>query len=73
MELKRIYRGDSPDGVWINSNEFDPSIHREWIAPPPELPQTVEIAGLQEPIAVDPPKKHPNKRKVIADDLASTK
>ena len=69
MELKHIHRDDSPDGVWINASAFDPSIHREWIAP--KSSQTVEIAGLQEPIASDPPKKT-TKKKVVADDLANT-
>ena len=72
MEIKRIHRDGIPEGVWINASAFDPSIHREWVEPVPEIPQTVEIAGLQEPIAVAPPKKT-SKKKVIADDLASSK
>lgn len=60
----RIHRDDSPDGVWINQKDFDPNIHQEWADPIPELPQTVEIAGLQEPIAADPPKKT-TKKKVV--------
>ncbi len=71
MELKHIHRDDSPDGVWINASAFDPNIHKPWVAPIPEPLQTVEIAGLQEPIAADPPKKT-TKKKVVADDLAST-
>ena len=53
----RIQRDDVPDGVFINASAFDPSIHKEWVEPKPELPETVEIAGFQEPIAVHPPKK----------------
>lgn len=71
MELKHIHRDDSPDGVWINASAFDPNIHKPWVDSIPESPQTVEIAGLQEPIAADPPKKT-TKKKVVADDLAST-
>lgn len=67
MEVKRIFRDDAPDGVIINARDFDPSIHREWVAPVPELPQTVEVAGLQEAIdasliASEPPKKTTKKR-----------
>ena len=53
MELKRIYRDDSPDGVWINLKDFNPSIHCDWGDPKIEIQkiETVEIAGLQEPIA----------------------
>jgi hypothetical protein len=61
MELKRIFREDALEGVLINLKDFDPSIHREWVAPAPELPQTVEIAGLQEPIAPDLPLDHHKK------------
>lgn len=68
----RIHRDDIPDGVWINEKDFNPSVHREWVAPTPEPSQTVEIAGLQEPIASDPPKKT-TKKKVVANDLANTK
>ncbi len=71
MELKRIFRDDVPTGVWINLKDFDPNIHREWTEPIPEPPQIVEIAGLKEPIASTPHKKT-TKKKVIADDLAST-
>ncbi len=75
MQTIRIFRDDVPEGVVINEKDFDSNIHREWVEPIPELPQTVEIAGLQEPIdppvLVDPPKKH-TKKKVIADDLASS-
>ena len=67
----RIHRDDVPDGVWINEKDFDPNIHREWVAPTPKPLQTVEIAGLQEEIAADPPKKT-TKKKVVADDLANT-
>jgi hypothetical protein len=73
MEVKRIFRADCPTGVIINAKDFDPSIHREWVEPVPELPQTVEIAGLQEAIAPPPvphPHKKTSKKKVIADDLA---
>jgi hypothetical protein len=69
MEVKRIFRDDVPDGVIINARDFDPSIHREWVEPVPELPQTVEIAGLQEAIASHSSKKT-YKKKVIPDDLA---
>jgi hypothetical protein len=62
MEVKRIFRDDAPDGVIINARDFDPSIHREWVEPVPELPLTVEIAGLQEAIAPEPPKKTSKKR-----------
>jgi len=65
MEVKRIFRADVPTGVIINAKDFDPSIHREWVEPVPELPQTVEIAGLQEPIAIDHPKKSTKKKPVI--------
>lgn len=68
----RIHRDDIPDGVWINEKDFNPSVHREWVAPTPEPSQTVEIAGLQEPIASDPPKKT-TKKKVVANDMANTK
>ena len=73
MEVKRIFRADCPTGVIINAKDFDPSIHREWVELVPELPQTVEIAGLQEAIApplVAHPHKKTSKKKVIADDLA---
>lgn len=73
MQTIRIFRDDVHDGVVINEKDFDPNIHREWVEPIPELPQTVEIAGLQEPIDLTviaaPPKKL-TKKKVIADDLA---
>lgn len=53
MQTIRIFRQDAPDGVVINEKDFDPNIHREWVELIPELPQTVEIAGLQE--LIDPP------------------
>jgi hypothetical protein len=67
MEVKRIFRDDAPDGVIINARDFDPSIHREWVAPVPELPQFVEIAGLQEAIAPEPehPKKTAKKKLIV--------
>lgn len=64
----RIHRDDTPDGVWINAKDFDPSIHREWVASTPEPEQTVEIAGLQE--VVSPPKKT-SKKKATTDDLGN--
>lgn len=69
MELKRIQRDDSPEGVFINASAFDPNIHKPWTEPIPEIIEVVEIAGLKEPIAL--PKKS-TKKKVIADDLAIT-
>lgn len=64
MELKHIHRDDSPNGVWINATDFNPSIHRDWVAPKLEIPkiETVEIAGLQEPIDVKPPATARKKR-----------
>jgi len=57
MQTIRIFRDDVPDGVVINEKDFDPNIHRKWVEPVSELPQTVEIAGLVEPI--DPPAINP--------------
>ena len=71
LELKHIQRDDSPEGVFINASAFDPNIHKPWVEPIPEIIEVVEIAGLQEPIAADPPKKS-SKKKVIADDLERT-
>jgi hypothetical protein len=67
MELIHIHRDDSPDGVRINLRDYDPNLHRLWVAPKnePEI-ETVEIAGLQEPIASELPPElppdHHNKR-----------
>lgn len=69
MELKRIHRDDSLEGVWINASAFDPSIHKLWTEPIPEIIEVVEIAGLKEPIALS---KKSTKKKVIADDLERT-
>jgi hypothetical protein len=57
MELKHIFRDDVLDGVWINARDFDPSIHREWEESVSEPEQFIEIAGLQEAIAPEHPKK----------------
>jgi hypothetical protein len=57
METIHIHRDDSPDGVRINLRDYDPNLHRLWVAPKVEQPKigTVEIAGLQEPVESDAP------------------
>lgn len=72
METKRIQWENSPEGAWINEKDFNPSIHKLWTEPIPEIIEVVEIAGLKEPIAADPPKKTTKKKAIAADDLAST-
>jgi hypothetical protein len=64
METIHIHRDDSPDGVRINLRDFDPNLHRIWVAPKIEIPkiETVEIAGSQEPIDVKPPARTRKKR-----------
>lgn len=64
METIHIHRDDSPDGVRINLRDFDPNLHRIWVAPKIEISkiETVEIAGLQEPIAEKPPARTRKKR-----------
>jgi hypothetical protein len=63
MELIHIHRDDSPDGVRINLRDYDPNLHRIWVAPKTEPKiEYVEIAGLQEPIDVKPPAKPRKKR-----------
>jgi hypothetical protein len=70
METIHIHRDDSPDGVRINLRDFDPNLHRIWVAPKIEIPkiETVEIAGLQEPVEPLPTVKK-SRKKVKADDL----
>ena len=43
MELKHIQWGDSPSGAWVNARDFNPSIHKLWVEPVPEIIETVEI------------------------------
>lgn len=62
MELIRIQRDDSPDGVLINAKDFNSALHKKWVTPEIEPEQTVEIAGLQEPIDFKPLAKTRKKR-----------
>lgn len=64
MDTIHIHRDDSPDGVRINLRDYDPNLHRIWVAPKIETPiiETVEIAGLQEPIDFKPPVRTRKKR-----------
>jgi hypothetical protein len=67
METIHIHRDDSPDGVRINLRDYDPNFHRLWVVPKVEQPkiETVEIAGLQEPVEetpVEPVKRTRRKR-----------
>ena len=62
MELKHIQWGDSPSGAWVNARDFNPSIHKLWVEPVPEIIETVEVetvqvAKSQQAIAPIPAKK----------------
>ena len=69
MELKHIQWENSPSGAWINFKDFNPSIHKLWVEPVPEIiepveiiepaetVETVEIAKPQQAIAPIPSRK----------------
>ena len=49
MELKHIQWENSPSGAWINSKDFNPSAHKLWVEPVPEI---VEIIETAEPVEI---------------------
>ena len=57
MELKHIQWENSPSGAWINFKDFNPSIHKLWVEPVPEIIEPVEIAKPQQAIAPIPSRK----------------
>lgn len=64
MELIRIQRDDSPDGVLINARDFNSALHKVWVKPKIEHEQIVEIAGLTEPLPEpEPLPEQPKKRR----------
>ena len=57
MELKHIQWENSPDGAWVNGKDFNPSIHKLWVEPVPEIIEAVEAVEIIEAAEIAKPQQ----------------